>query len=88
MIKDREVAMVNAASMALEYRAKHPRAWDDDAVAHVVKNLRASKEIQIYAIAAANEIIKMRKLDRDSTDKQLLQEFINNVFAFIARIEG
>lgn len=90
MIKEKEIAMVNAATMALEYKEKHPRCWDDDAVAHVMKNLEAPANIKIYAIAAANEILKVRGSAGFSslTDKQILQQFVDNIYAFSAKIDA
>ena len=90
MIKEREVAMVNAASMALEYKEKHPRCWDDDAVAHVLKNLNTSSELKIYGIAAANEILKLRSSPgfQGFSTKQLLQQFVDNIYAFIAKMDS
>jgi hypothetical protein len=57
-------------------------------VAYAMQNLIASSEVKIYGIAAANQIIKMRKLDKESSDKQLLQEFVNNIFQFVTNIDS
>jgi len=90
MIKDKEVAIVNAATMALEYKEKHPRAWDDDAVAFVMKNIEAPTNIKIYAVAAANEILKVRVAEgfKSMGDKQILQQFVDNIYAFVAKIDA
>ena len=82
--------MVNAASLALAYKEKHPRCWDDDAVAHVMKNLQAPEKIKVYGIAAANEVLKIRSAVGFSamTDKQILQQFVNNIYAFVAKIDA
>lgn len=87
MIKDREIAMVNGASLALEYKNKHPRSWDDDAVAFAMQNLSATAEVKIYGIAAASEILKLRKNDHEKTDKQLLQSFVDNIFEFVSKMD-
>ena len=89
MIKDREVAMVNAANAALEYKSKHPRCFDDDAVAYVLKTLDSKPKLKIYGIAAANEILNLRKdaANNNLTDKQLIQIFVDNIFAIVAKIE-
>jgi hypothetical protein len=90
MIKDREVVMVNAATMALEYKENHPRIWDDDAVAFVMKNLETTSKLKIYGIAAANEILKLRSAEgfKSLTNKQLLQQFVDNIYAFIAKMDS
>jgi hypothetical protein len=87
MIKDREIAMVNGATLALEFKNKHPRAWDDDAVAFAMTNLKATSESKLYGIAAANEILKLKKIHSDLTDKQLVQFFVNNIFQFVSKID-
>jgi hypothetical protein len=90
MIIDREVAMVNAASAALEYKARHPRCYDDEAVSHVLKTLEAEKKLKVYGIAAANEVLNLRKepVNRNLTDKQILQLFVDNIFAITAKIDA
>jgi len=89
MIKDREIIMVNAASAALEYKSKHPRGWDDDAIAHVLKSLDSEPKLKVYGIAAASEVLNLRKepLNHNLTDKQILQLFVDNIFTFIAKID-
>lgn len=88
MIRDKELAMINSASLALEYKTKHPRCWDDDAVAHVLKTLDSKKEFKIYGVAAANEILKLKNNNPQSSDKQLLQSFTDNIFEVVSKIDG
>ena len=52
-----------------------------------MKNLIASSEVKVYGIAAANEILKLRKNDIEKTDKQLLQSFVDNIFEFVAKVD-
>jgi len=87
MIKDREIAMVNAASAALEFRAKYPRIWDEDIIKKVFSTINAKSELKIYGVAAANEVLKLRKSYQDLTDKQILQMFVDNIFEFVSRID-
>jgi len=88
MIHDKELAMINAATIALEYKIKHPRCWDDDAVAHVLKTLDSEAKLKIYGVAAANEILKLKKNNSQLTDKQLLQSFTDNIFEVVSKIDG
>ena len=90
MIKDKEIAIVNAATLALDYKEKHQRCWDDDAIAYVMKNLDAAPNIKVYAIAAANEILKVRAAEgfKNMGDKQILQQFVDNIYAFVAKIDS
>ena len=86
MIKDREIAMVNAASKALEIMDNSPDADTEDIIKYVMASLDAPSELKIQGIAAANEIIKMRRAYRELTDKQVLQLFVDNIFEFISRM--
>ena len=74
MIKDREIAMISGANLALSFKNKNPTSWDEEIVAQVMQDLIAKADVKIYGIAAASEILKMRKKDTQSTDKQLIQE--------------
>jgi len=87
---EKEVVMVNAVTLALEYKEKHPRAWDDDAVAHVMKNLNAPADIKLYGVAAANEILKLRASEgfKGLSDKQLIQQFVDNIYGFMAKMHA
>jgi hypothetical protein len=86
VIKDSEIAMVKSATLVLEYQAKHPKGWPDDAIAYAMQNLNAKSNAKLYALAAANEILKMKKSNPVMTDKQLIQSFVNTIPRFIADI--
>ena len=88
MIKDREIAMVNAASKALEIMNQSPMADSEDIIKYVMASLSAPPEIKIQGVAAANEIIKLRRARQDLSDKQVLQLFVDNIFEFVAKIDG
>ncbi len=89
-MQNKELTMVNAATMALEYKEKHPRNWDDDAVAYVLHNLKTPSNLKVYGVAAANEILKLRAAEgfKNLTDKQLLQQFVDNIYAFTAKMDS
>ncbi len=90
MRDEKEIIMINAANMALEYKTKHPRNWDDDAVAHVMKHLVASPRAKLYGVAAANEVLKMRKDPsfKKATDKQIMQALADDIANLIAKIDN
>ena len=81
MIKDAEIAMVNAATFALDYQDKH---YNADAAEIIKKfmsdsnHLKIKNDIQIYAISAINEIIKIKrdKAYKGKNNKQLMQIFM------------
>lgn len=89
MIKYSEIAMINAASYALNYQDKNPTADTDEIIQKVIENLDvfdAKKELKILGIAAASEILKLKKENKHKTDKQLLQMFINNSKSFVEKV--
>jgi hypothetical protein len=87
---EKEVVMINAVTLALDYKAKYPRCWDDEAVAHVMKTLVAPAEIKLYGIAAATEILKLRASEgfNGLSNKQLVQQFVDNIYGFMAKMHA
>ncbi|MEK6824061.1 MAG: hypothetical protein AABY06_03430 [Nanoarchaeota archaeon] len=89
MIKHSEIAMVNAASYALEYRDKNPGADIEEIIRKVIENLddlRTEKSIKVFGIAAVSEILKLKKENKHKTNKQILQMFVNNTKGFLEKI--
>jgi hypothetical protein len=91
MIKDAEIAMVNAATYALEAQERNPGAGVDDVIKHFLQDssYAMKSDVKIYAVAAINEILKLKasKENRGKTNKQLIQLFMNNVKEFSRRIK-
>lgn len=89
MIKNSEIAMINAASYALNYQDKNSEADIEEIIQKVIENLDAlgtKIELKIFGIAAASEILKLKKENKHKTDKQLLQMFVNNSKSFTEKI--
>ena len=89
MIKNSEIAMVNAASYALDYQDKNSEADVDEIIQKVIENLDnlgTKKELKIFGIAAASEILKLKKENKHKTNKQILQMFVNNTKGFLERM--
>ena len=89
MIKHSEIAMINSASYALEYQDKNPGAEIEEIIRRVIQNLdalRTEKNLKIFGIAAASEALKLRKENKDKTNKQILQMFVNNTKGFLERM--
>lgn len=84
MIKDAEIAMVNAATFALDYQDKKYNAELEEIIKQFTKEpnyFNMKNGLQIYSVAAINEIIKMKrdKSNKTKTNKQLLQAFMKLV---------
>lgn len=81
MIKDVEVAMVNAANYALEYKDKNYAADVAEIIKQYMKSpasLDMKQGLSIYSVAAINEIekLKMNKENKGKSNKQIMQAFV------------
>ena len=79
MKKDVEFLMVNAATKALEYKTKNPMALEDEIIRYVINNLGVKPDMKIIGLASANEVLKIKKMSKNSTDKEIMQIFMNNL---------
>ena len=74
MIKDAEVAMVNAATYALEAQERNIGASVDEVIKHFLNDSSygIKSELKIYSVAAINEVLKLKraKENRGKTNKQ------------------
>ena len=89
MIKHSEIAMVSAASYALEYQDKNPGADIEEIIQKVIENLDnlgTERSVKVFGIAAASEILKLKKENKHKTNKQILQILVNNTKSFLDRI--
>jgi hypothetical protein len=91
MIKDAEVAMVHAASYALEAQDRNIGASVEDIIKHFLQDfkLEIRSDVKIYSIAAINEIIKLKsnKENKGKSNKQLIQIFVKNIPEISRRIQ-
>ncbi len=91
MIKDVEIAMVNAATYALGAQDRNPGASTEDVIRHFLQDSSngMKSEIKIYAIAAINEILKLKRLreNKSKNNKQLMQMFVNGIPEFLRKIK-
>ncbi len=76
-----QVFMLNTASKALEYKNEHPNRETEEIMKHIILSLgpETKPNMKILGIAAANEILKMKKSFPDLIDKELLQKLNNNI---------
>ena len=87
MIKEPEIAMINACVEALNYISRKPGADSDEIMKHVMKVVDARGEVKIAAIAAADRAIKLRIKEPGLKDKEIIQQIANNVFHIMADIK-
>jgi len=86
MKKDVEFLMVNAASLALEYKAKHPSALEEEILKYVLNYLEVKPELKIVSVASANEVLKIQKMSKTLSDKEIMQAFMNNLPKLVASL--
>lgn len=79
MIDDIEVAIVSAASKALQLLNKDPYMSFEEIIQNVMRSIDASSDIKIKAIAAVNDIVKMRRQFKNLSDKQIIQNYITSL---------
>ena len=91
MIKDAEIAMVNAATYALEAQEKNTWANVDEIIKHFLKDSShdIKSELKIYSVAAINEVLKLKNAreNKGKTNKQLIQMFVKNIPEISRRIK-
>lgn len=79
MIEDIEIAIVSAASKALELLNKDPYVSFEEIIQNVMRSIDANSDIKIKAIAAVNDIVKMRRQFKNLSDKQIIQNYIESL---------
>jgi len=85
-----KIVMASAASKALDYIEKHESKAGyegEKVIKEVMKNVEISPSMKIYAISAANEILKIKKNNPKFNKKQIMQSFMNNLRILIADVE-
>ena len=91
IIKDAEIAMVNAATYATGYLEKKHNADVDEIIKSFLQEQgsKIKPKVRLYSVAAINEIMKMKlnRENRGKTDKQLIQSFMKTIPLIINRID-
>jgi hypothetical protein len=92
MIKDVEIAMVNAANYALEYKDKNYTADVAEIIKQFMKSsayLNMKPGLSIYSVAAISEIMKLKscKESKSKSNRQIMQMFVNTIPEFSKRIQ-
>lgn len=78
MIKDKEIAMVAAGHKALEILKIKPTIPVEEIIQEVILEIVAKTDVKIAAIAAINSVVKIKREHPERSDREAIQEFINN----------
>ncbi|MDP1729057.1 MAG: hypothetical protein Q8L27_02545 [archaeon] len=87
MEKDVEFLMVNAATKALDYKDKNPEALEEEIIKYVLNTLNVESALKIKGMASANEVLKIKKISKNATNKEVMQMFMNNLSKFSTSLE-
>jgi len=82
-----KLAMITAASSALDYLKKNPNADSEQVMKHIIRSIKAEGEAKIAGIAAANHVVKFKEKNSEATQKQVMQELSNSMRSILKSIE-
>lgn len=83
MIKDAEIAIVNAVTEALQFMDKNPNVDSEEIIKRVMSATEAKSEAKISAIASVNNAIKLKRADNTLTNKQIAQQSVSDYQKFL-----
>lgn len=83
----RKILMINSATKALSLRKKNPEAIPEEIIKHLMNKIEADESSKVLAIAAVNEALKMRNVEKKLTDKQIVQKIMDNSDEIISKAE-
>jgi len=83
-----KLAMITAASSAMDYIKKNPNADSESVMKHIIKSIKDTGEAKIAGIAAANHVIKFKEKNSKATQKQVMQELSNSMRSILKSIES
>ena len=83
MIKDAEIAIVSAVSKALQLINKNRDITSEEIIQEVMSSIGASSTAMIPAIASVNNAIKLKRHDKNMTDRQITQQAVTDYKKFL-----
>ena len=86
--KEVKIEMIKAASLALSFLKKNPATDTEQAMKHVMKNLKSDGEAKIAGMAAANYVLKLKEQSSRTTEKQIMQKLTDNTDKILKNIES
>lgn len=75
--KEVKIAMISAASLALDYLKQNKNADTEQTIKHVMKNFKSQGDEKLAGIAAANFVLKYKERNSRATPNQIMQELTN-----------
>ena len=72
-----KIAMMMAASKALDYKKINAKADDDEVLQFVMKEIKANSVAKIGAMAAATKALKYLQETPNAKDKEIMQKVMN-----------
>lgn len=87
MEKGVEFLMVNAATKALDYKNKNPEVLEEEIIKYVLDALDVKPDLKIIGVASANEALRIQKMSKNLTNKEVMQIFMNNLSKFASGFE-
>ena len=77
MIKETEIAIVNAVSKAVQLMNNEEDILPEKIIQGVMTSLKAQPQVKIQAIAAVNNAIKLKRQNPNLSDKQIVQASVS-----------
>ena len=72
-----KIAMMMAASKALDYKKINPKADDEEVLQFVMNEIKANSVAKIGAMAAATKALKYLQQSPGAKDKEIMQKVMN-----------
>ena len=84
---DKKIMLMAGASAAISYKKTKPNADTEEAISHVMRNLKDNRETKIFAIAGANFVLKILERKPQTSEKELMQALANETSSVLMSIE-
>jgi len=90
IIKNPEVAAVYSLNFILNYYDNHPSANDEEILKELHDALESADingELRIIGIASANKVLAIKRKNKRTSNKQIIQNFISEFPSFLQTIQ-
>jgi hypothetical protein len=79
MIKEIEIAIVNAANRALKMYSKAPNLSTEETIKKIMPFLEGddmNEKAKVAAIAAVNGVLKIKRQHKELLDREIIEKFL------------